>query len=74
MESCHRQGIKWMLSNVTHNNGKENPILIEWIEKIKVKYKGVFHIYYLNRDYSRSSYNRKDEGETVEIAITNYKD
>lgn len=73
LESCHRQGIKWMLSNVTHNNGKENPILIEWIEKIKVKYKGVFHIYYLNRDYSRSSYNRKDAGETVEIAITNYE-
>lgn len=73
LESCHRQGIKWMLSNVTKNNGKENPILIAWIEKIQEKYKGIFNVYYLDRDYKFCNYQRKNDGETVEIVVTNYK-
>jgi len=62
-----------MLSNVTKNNGKENPILIAWLEKIQEKYKDIFNVYYLDRDYKFCNYQRKNEGETVEIVMTNYK-
>lgn len=73
LESCHRQELRWMLSNVTHNNGKENPILIKWLEKVQEKYKGEIHVYYLDRDYKFCNYQRKNAGKTVEIVVTNYK-
>lgn len=73
LESCHRQELRWMLSNVTHNNGKENKILIEWLEKVQEKYKGEIHVYYLDRDYKFCNYQRKNAGKTVEIVVTNYK-
>ena len=62
-----------MLSNVTHNNGKENKILIEWLEKVQEKYKGEIHVYYLDRDYKFCNFQRKNAGKTVEIVVTNYK-
>ena len=73
LESCHRQELRWMLSNVTHNNGKENKILIEWLEKVQEKYKGEIHVYYLDRDYKFCNFQRKNAGKTVEIVVTNYK-
>lgn len=57
---------KWMLSNVLENNGKRNEILADWIKTNKNKYS----VYYLNRSYKNSTYNRKNEGETVEVIIT----
>lgn len=72
LESCHKQELRWMLSNVTHNNGKENDILINWLKKVQEKYKGEIHVYYLDRDYKFCSYQRKNAGKTVEIVVTNY--
>ena len=68
LEECDGMGIKWMLSNTLKNKGKENPILKEWLNKSKNKYK----VHYKKRDYSYSVYCRKNTGKTNEVIITNY--
>ena len=70
LDEWHKKGFKWMLSNVTHNKKEKNHILLEWIEKHKDEYQ----VYYLDRNYTACSYNRKKEGQTVEVLITNYKE
>lgn len=62
------KGIYWMLSNVTDNNGKPNDILKKWLKDNQGKY----YVYFMQRDYSSCNYNRKDNGKTVEVAVTNY--
>ena len=60
------KGIKFGISNVLSQNGKENEILQKWSEKYKV--------HHLDFNYSNSSYHRKDrdtEG-TDEVFICNY--
>ena len=69
LDDCTEKGIKWMLSNVIHNNGKPNEILIEWLKKRQYTY----NIYYMKRDYSNSNYQRKNNGPTLEVAVTNYR-
>ena len=57
-----------MLSNVIKNNGRTNDILEKWLKDNQGKY----YVYFMQRDYSHSSWNRKDEGETLEVVVTNY--
>lgn len=67
LDNCTKQGIKWMLSNVLENNGRRNEIIADWLKTNQGKYS----LYYMNREYKNSSYNRKNKGETIEIIITN---
>lgn len=69
LDDCTEKGIKWMLSNVITNNGDDNEILIEWLKKRQYTY----NIYYMKRDYSNSNYQRKNNGPTLEVAVTNYR-
>jgi DNA adenine methylase len=58
--------IKFALSNVLHNKGKSNDILIEWSKK--------YNVHYLNHTYATCNYQAKDKSKdsTVEVLITNY--
>ena len=58
-----------MLSNVITNNGKTNEILLQWLKERQYTY----NIYYMKRDYSNSNYQRKNNGATLEVAVTNYR-
>ncbi len=57
----------WLLSNVLENNGRRNDILYDWLKRNQSKYK----IYFMKRDYSQSNYNRKNNGETLEVVVSN---
>ncbi len=71
LEKLNEKGIKWAFSNVLQNNGVNNVILREWINKIKSKYPNI-HLYYLNAEYSHANFRRKNKGKTTEIVLTNY--
>ncbi|MDE6707664.1 MAG: DNA adenine methylase [Oscillospiraceae bacterium] len=61
--------IRCALSNVLESKGKENTILIEWLEKNISRY----NIHHLNYNYSNSSYHTKNRTDSsVEVLITNY--
>ncbi|MBR1528668.1 MAG: DNA adenine methylase [Oscillospiraceae bacterium] len=61
--------IRCALSNVLKSKGKENTLLIEWIEKNKKTYT----VHYLNYSYANSNYHTKDKSDsTQEVLITNY--
>ncbi len=69
LDNLHERGIRFALSNVLHSKGKENKILIEWINRNIGKYR----IIYLDYTYSNSSYQTKDRtSKTDEILIVNY--
>ena len=63
------KGIKFALSNVLRSKGKENKILIDWLQANKGKHT----IHYLNYNYSNSNYHTKDKSSnSEEVLITNY--
>lgn len=68
LDKCNEKRIYWMLSNVIKNNGKTNDFLKKWLKDNQGKY----YVYFMQRDYSNSSWNRKGEGETLEVVVTNY--
>ena len=68
LDKCTDRRIYWMMSNVTDNNGEENKILKKWLKNNQGKY----YVYFMQRDYSNSNYNRKNEGKTIEVVVTNY--
>ena len=70
LDTLNEKGFKWMLSNVTHNKGETNNILIKWIES----HSDTYHVERLDRDYARSMATAKDftAGTTVEIIVYNY--
>ena len=49
-----------MMSNVTDNNGEENKILKKWLKNNQGKY----YVYFMQRDYSNSNYNRQNSSAT----------
>lgn len=69
LKNLDEQNIKFALSNVIEHKGKENSILLDWIEK------NHFIINYLNKDYSNSNYHtiNRDKTSTVEVLVTNYE-
>ena len=69
LDKCTDRGIYWMLSNVTDNNGTPNDILKKWLKDNQGKY----YVYFMQRDYTNCTYNRKNEGVTLEVAVTNYR-
>ena len=69
LDDLHNRNIKFALSNVLRSKGKENSLLINWIEKNKDKYKTI----YLNYSYSNSNYQTKDKtSNSEEVLIVNY--
>lgn len=69
LDSLHNRNIRFALSNVLRSKGKENNILIEWLEKNKDRYKTIN----LDYSYSNSNYQTKDKTSTSEeVLIINY--
>ena len=63
LEKLHNRGIKWGLSNVMTNRGKENTHLIEWCAKNN------WYVYHLNRNYNPFS---RGNSNNDEVYICNY--
>ncbi len=69
LDELNGRNIRFALSNVLRSKGKENNILIEWLEKNADKYKTVK----LNYNYSNSNYQTKDKtSSSEEVLIINY--
>lgn len=61
--------IRFALSNVLRSKGKENAILISWLDKNVGRYKAIP----LNYSYSNSNYQTKDKSSSSEeVLIVNY--
>lgn len=69
LDNLNSKKIRFALSNVLRSKGKENTILIEWLNKNTDKYKVVP----LNYSYSNSNYQTKDRiSVSEEVLIINY--
>ncbi len=69
LDSLNEKGLRFALSNVLRSKGKENAILIEWLDKNKDKYRAIN----LNYSYSNSNYQTKDKtSSSEEVLIINY--
>lgn len=69
LDDLNSKKIRFALSNVLRSKGKENTILIEWLNKNTDKYKVVP----LNYSYSNSNYQTKDRTSvSEEVLIINY--
>ncbi|MCM1276480.1 MAG: DNA adenine methylase [Lachnospiraceae bacterium] len=69
LDKATEQEVKIAFSNVLSSEGKENKLLIEWLEKNKSKYNTI----HLNYNYSNSNYQKKDRKTgSDEVLITNY--
>ncbi len=69
LEALHEQKIKFALSNVLRSKGKENIILLNWLDENKEKYKAI----HLSHSYSNSNYQTKDKTtKSEEVLIVNY--
>lgn len=64
----NKRNIKFGLSNVLSHKGKQNEILIQWIESNN------FYVTHLNKSYSNSNYHTSKSVQiTDEVLVTNYK-
>ncbi|MCD7747264.1 MAG: DNA adenine methylase [Firmicutes bacterium] len=69
LDRLNSSNIRFALSNVLRSKGKENGILIDWLNRNAGKYKAVN----LNYSYSNSNYHTKDKtSNSEEILIINY--
>lgn len=69
LDNLNSKKIRFALSNVLRSKGKENTILIEWLNKNTDKYRVVP----LNYSYSNSNYQTKDRTSvSEEVLIINY--
>lgn len=69
LDTLSENNIRFALSNVLRSKGKENHILIEWLDKNNNKYRAIP----LNYSYSNSNYQTKDKvSVSEEVLIVNY--
>lgn len=69
LDALSEKNIRFALSNVLRSKGKENHILIEWLDKHSNKYRAIP----LNYSYSNSNYQTKDKvSASEEVLIVNY--
>ncbi len=69
LDDLNSKGIRFALSNVLRSKGKENTILISWLETNATKYK----VIPLNYSYANSNYQTKDKSSvSEEVLIINY--
>ncbi len=70
LDELHSRHIRFALSNVLRSKGKENKLLIEWLEENLDKYTAIS----LNYSYSNSNYQTKDKiSVPEEVLIINYQ-
>lgn len=66
LDNLNEMNIKFALSNVLYNKGKQNDMLIEWSNN---KYK----IHHLDYTYQNCNYHTKDKiNKPDEVLITNF--
>ena len=69
LDKLNDRGIRFALSNVLQTKGKENKILLDWVNRNIGKYR----VIYLDYTYSNSNYHTKDRtSKTDEVLIVNY--
>ena len=69
LDNLSANGIKFALSNVLRSKGKENRLLIDWLERNGGRYKALS----LDYSYSNSNYQTKDKSSPAEeVLIVNY--
>lgn len=69
LDALSEKKIRFALSNVLRSKGKENKILLEWLNKNSDKYRSIP----LNYNYSNSNYQTKDKtSNSEEVLILNY--
>lgn len=69
LDNLHERGIRFALSNVLRSKGKENKLLINWINQNL----GQYRVIYLDYNYSNSNYQTKDKtSKSEEVLIVNY--
>jgi DNA adenine methylase Dam len=66
MDKLDAKGIKFALSNVFKNKGRENKLLVEWSKR--------YNVHNLDHTYHNCNYQSKDKNQdtTDEVLITNY--
>lgn len=69
LDKLNNRGIRFALSNVLQSKGKENKILLDWINRNIGRYR----VIYLDYTYANSNYHIKDRtSKTDEVLIVNY--
>ncbi len=69
LDKLHKINIRFALSNVLRCKGKENTVLLRWLDKNAHRYK----INHLTHSYSNSNYQTKDRlTKSEEVLIINY--
>ena len=69
LDKLHSSGVKFALSNVLRSNGKENKILLEWLDKNS----DVYHVIHLKHSYANSNYHKTDRNSASdEVLVVNY--
>ena len=69
LDKIHNSGKKFALSNVICSNGKENKILLDWLNQNP----GVYHTVHLNYSYANSNYHKINKlSKNDEVLIINY--
>lgn len=69
LDNLSANGIRFALSNVLRSKGKENRLLIDWLERNGSRYKALN----LDYSYSNSNYQTKDKSSPAEeVLIVNY--
>lgn len=69
LDKLNDRGIRFALSNVLQSKGKENKLLLDWVNRNIGKYR----VIYLDYNYANSNYHTKDRtSKTDEVLIVNY--
>lgn len=68
LDELNNRGIQFALSNVLYHKGKQNDILIKWVNE-----RG-YQTHHLKKNYAASSYHtiNRDKNSSDEVLITNY--
>lgn len=70
LDNLDKLNIKFALSNVLENKGRENKILKDWLKRNENKY----NVIHLNKNYLNCNYHIKNKDNvTDEVLIINYK-
>lgn len=69
LNRLHAQGVPFALSNVLRSKGRENTILLQWLEQNQ----GLYRAVPLRYNYANSNYHTKDRtSSSQEVLILNY--
>ncbi|MGO5023165.1 DNA adenine methylase [Lawsonibacter sp. LCP25S3_G6] len=69
LDRLHAQGVPFALSNVLRSKGRENTVLLQWLEQNRGTYRPVP----LQYSYANSNYQTKDKtSSSEEVLILNY--